>query len=296
MRSDKFYPDLLKHIPNPPEYLYIEGNAEALNNLCIAVVGTRKPSLYGKIQTEEITKFLARNNITIVSGFARGIDIIAHETAIKNNKPTIAVLGSGLENIYPISHKKYIADIIKKGGAVITEYEPDDPPLQFHFPQRNRIIAGISRAVVVVEAPEKSGSLITAKFALEYNRDVFAVPCDVDREIGRGAIKAIQSCGAYPIIYPEEIFEQMNLQIKLPFAVQDNTASQDFVDAAKISSRDMSENALAVFNALSKKSPKTIDEIAYKTKIQAQEIASIISILEIQGLIKKYNAGYIKNS
>ncbi|MBI5152090.1 DNA-protecting protein DprA [Candidatus Peregrinibacteria bacterium] len=282
-QSSEFYPASLRHISHPPTQLYIEGNAAALNNFCIAVVGTRRPSPYGKMQTRLITDFLAKNNVTIVSGFAHGIDIISHETALKNSTPTIAVLGSGLENIYPASHKKYIDDIIKTGGAIITEYEPTEEPLKFHFPQRNRIIAGISEAVVVVEAPEKSGSLITAKLALEYNKDIFAVPCDIDRKIGIGAIRAIQSCGAYPIISPEEIFEQMNLQIKIPF-----------MEAPDICPTGMPKNALAVYSALSKKSPKTIDDLANETYLTAPEISHAISILEIQGLIEKIGAGIIR--
>lgn len=281
-QSSELYPTSLRHIPHPPQQLYIKGQPKVLNNFCIAVVGTRRPSQYGKMQTERITDFLAKNGVTIVSGFAYGIDIISHEIALKNNTPTIAVLGSGLENIYPASHKKYV-EKIAQNGAIITEYEPTEQPLQFHFPQRNRIIAGISQAVVVIEAPEKSGSLITAQLALEYNKDVFAVPCDVDKEIGIGAIRAIQSCGAYPIISPEEIFEQMNLQIKMPFTLEPD-----------ICPTGLSKNTLTVYSALSKKSPKTIDQLAIETRLLMPEITSIISLLEIQGLIEKIGPGIIK--
>lgn len=286
--SDKFYPTLLKYIHDPPKKLYVQGSVESLNNFCVAVVGTRRPSLYGKAQAEEIADFLAKNGATIVSGFARGIDMIAHEAAIKNNTPTIAVLGSGFGNIYPTEHKKYIEKITQT-GAIITEYEHEEPPLSFHFPQRNRIIAGLSQAVVIVEAPEKSGSLITARLALEYGKYIFAVPCDTDRKIGRGTIRLIQNCGAYPIIHPEEIFEQMGLQIRMPFA-----PSREALDAPETHPSDLAEKEIIIYKTLSKKRSKTFDEIANETKLRAPEIMSIISILEMRGIVKKSDAGFIK--
>lgn len=281
--TDKSYPNALKHIHKPPQKLYVKGSAEILNNFSIAVVGTRKMSEYGKVQTEIITEFLAKNGITIISGFAKGIDITAHITAIKNNAPTIAVLGGGFNNIYPPAHKNYIDEILKN-GAIISEYPPDEQPLKAYFPQRNRIIAGLSEATIVIEAPEKSGAIITAHLALNCGKEVFAVPADIDRENSRGCLKLIQKCEAHPIIFPSDILEQMDLQIKIPFI-------NEISDAAPT---NFNEKESLIFKCLLKTRPKTIDEINRSAKLNIPEIMAIISILEINGMVERTGGGFIR--
>src|SRR3989338_2643499 len=164
--SDKRYPALLKQIFSPPAVLFCKGNLELLSSPCISIVGTRRSSDYGEFMTRKIINELSATSLTIVSGLAKGIDTIAHDAAMKNNMPTIAVLGSGMHNIYP-QQNKGLAEQIKGKGLIITEYEDEETPQKCNFPKRNRIISGLSIATLVIEAPEKSGALITAKLALE---------------------------------------------------------------------------------------------------------------------------------
>ncbi len=173
---DESYPKLLKEIYDPPVILYYRGNLDCLNKKCLAVVGTRKMTGYGKAVCEQFVKSLVAFHITIVSGLARGIDSKAHETAVFNQGQTVAVLGGGLNKIYPPENISLAKSIIESLGALISEFPPDYPSLPGNFPSRNRIISGLSLGVLVVEAAEDSGSLITARFALEQGRDVFAIP------------------------------------------------------------------------------------------------------------------------
>jgi len=202
--SDNKYPDLLKEISYSPSSLYIKGEIPE-EMPCIAIVGTRKISAYGKLVTEKLVQELVRYNFIIVSGLAYGIDTIAHETALKNQGKTIAVLGSGLNNIYPYSNKR-LSQEITKHGALISEYPLDTPALKSYFPWRNRIISGLSLATVVIEAPEKSGALITAQFALEQNREVFAIPGSIFNKNSIGTNNLIKQ-GAKLVFQIEDIFE-----------------------------------------------------------------------------------------
>jgi len=172
------YPALLKEIPDLPEKLYYTGASIPQNNVLIAVVGSRKYTEYGKRAAESIIAGLRGYNVSIVSGLALGIDGIAHRAALKNDIQTIAVPGSGLDlrHIYPHSHRGLAEEILKKNGALFSEYEPDAKIYPSNFPARNRIMAGMSHAVVIIEAAPKSGTLITARLAMEYNREVFAGP------------------------------------------------------------------------------------------------------------------------
>ncbi len=190
---DKEYPKLLKEIYDPPRVLYYQGIIYPNEN-CIAVVGTRKMTSQGKEETEKFTKGLVMAGFTIVSGLARGIDSVAHKSALAADGRTIAVLGSGFKHIYPPENKKLVEEIIEKGGLVCSEYPPDKLPLPGNFPQRNRIISGLSLAVLVVEAKENSGSTITARCAVEQGREVFAVPPN-----------DLINSGAQAVFNPEEI-------------------------------------------------------------------------------------------
>ncbi len=198
---DKDYPKLLKEIYDPPIVLYYKGSLNCLSKKCIAVVGTRKMTGYGRTVCEQFVKELVRSNLTIISGLARGIDALAHKTAVEANGQTVAVLGSGLNNIYPPENKQLAMDIINGHGAVISEYPPDYLPRPGNFPVRNRIISGLSLGVLVVEAAENSGSNITARLALEQGRDVFAIaPNDLIKD------------GAFAVFEPEEILDELGLK------------------------------------------------------------------------------------
>ena len=184
-KTNSEYPTLLKEIFNPPRELFIKGSIILEDACAIAIVGTRTPTAYGIKQCEKISCELAKKGITIVSGMARGIDSVAHKSAIKAGGRTIAILGSGLNRIYPPENKKLYEDI-SKNGAVISEFAPNTPPMPYNFPKRNRIISGMAIGVVVVEAAVRSGSLITANFALEQGRDVFAMPGNINSPRSNG--------------------------------------------------------------------------------------------------------------
>lgn len=174
------YPEKLKKIYDPPKVLYVLGNEQILNNDSIAIVGCRKATEYGKKAAIYFASNLAKQDITIISGLAKGIDSYAHIGALQAKGKTIAVIGSGLDIIYPTENQKLAQEIIKSGGAIISEYPLGTKPEKEHFPARNRIISGLSDSVLVVEAKEKSGSLITADFAMEQGKDVFVVPGNIN--------------------------------------------------------------------------------------------------------------------
>lgn len=203
------YPKQLREIYNPPKKIYAIGNIEILNNLGIAIVGSRKATEYGKKVALKLSQDLSKNKIVIVSGLAKGIDSYAHiGTLNSKNGKTIAVLGSGIKEIYPKENIELARKIVKNGGCIISEYLPNDKPNKMNFPERNRIISGLSKGIVIVEASEKSGALITADFALEQGREVFAVPGDIYSNTSIGTNKLIQQ-GAKLVTECEDILSEI---------------------------------------------------------------------------------------
>ena len=186
------YPYLLSQIPNPPRKIYVIGNKEILRERSIAIVGSRECSEYGKKISIELSYNLAKNNIITVSGLARGIDTYCHKGTIEAKGRTIAVVAHGLDMIYPKENKSLAKEILKLGGAIVSEYEIGEKPQKWHFPARNRIISGLAESVVVVEAKEKSGALITADFALEQGREVYAVPGNINSLTSNGTNNLIK--------------------------------------------------------------------------------------------------------
>lgn len=203
---DKSYPKKLRNIYDPPLVLYAKGNINLLNRLGIAIVGCRLSTNYGNNISTQFSYILSKYNINVISGLARGIDASSHKGAIKANGNTIAVVGSGLDIIYPYENKYLFTEIIEKGGLIISEYVPGTKPISKNFPQRNRIISGISNGVLVVEAKEKSGSLITAEFALEQGREVYAVPGNINSMNSAGTNELIKQ-GAKMVTSVSEILE-----------------------------------------------------------------------------------------
>ena len=190
--QDKEYPKLLKHIYDPPINLYIKGNKQILNNESIAIIGCREASNYGLSVANEFAYNLSKQNINIISGLARGIDSEAHLGAVRANQKTIAVLGNGLDIIYPKENNKLVQNILNSGGAIISEYPLGTKPNKENFPARNRIISGMSKSLIVVEAKEKSGTLITVDFALEQGRDVFVIPGNINSKNSVGTNELIK--------------------------------------------------------------------------------------------------------
>lgn len=207
--KDKNYPLLLKEIYNPPQILYYLGSLKANEQKPLAVVGSRKISPYGEKICKFLIEKLARAGLTIISGLALGVDGLAHQIALENKTKTIAVLGSGLNVIYPPVHKNLAKKIIKANGAVVSEYPPFTQPSKLTFPARNRIIAGLSLGVLVIEAQKKSGALITARLALEQGREVFAVPGSIYNKNSDGCNLLIKM-GARPVTKPEDVLEILN--------------------------------------------------------------------------------------
>lgn len=218
--NEKEYPEQLKRIYDPPHKIYVLGNKEILKQKGIAIVGTRKCSQYGKIVAENISKQLSLKGINIISGLALGIDTYAHigninaqiNTIYDKNKKigkTIAVLGSGIDNLYPAENKELAKKIIQTGGCIISEYPIGTKPDKLKFPKRNRIISGISNGILVVEAGEKSGALITAEFGLEQGKEIFAVPGEITKIQSKGCNQLIKD-GAKIVLSCEEILEEIN--------------------------------------------------------------------------------------
>lgn len=272
---NSIYPKILKEIHDPPKVLYIRGSFNEKDRIAIGVVGTRDYTNYGKQVTENITKELARSGITIVSGLAKGIDTFAHKSAIENGGRTIAVTGSSVDqkSIYPACNRK-LADKITENGAVISEYPPGKKSERWFFAQRNRIISGLSLGILVVEAPEKSGALITAAQALEQNREVFAVPGSIYSENSIGTNKLIKM-GAKLVTCANDILEELNLPLVK------NTTKQF---------KPENKQEEIIINIISKE-PIHINEIVKKGKLDISVVNSILISLELQGVIKNLNGG-----
>jgi len=209
--KDKNYPELLKKIYDPPNKLYISGELRKEEKYPIAVVGTRKISNYGQEATRFFVEALAEAGLTIISGLALGVDGLAHRIALEKNARTIAVLGSGLNIIYPSAHQKLAQEIVESGGAVISEYSPNTGPTKKTFPARNRIVSGLSLGVLVIDAPQRSGALITARTAIEQGREVFVVPGRINDFNSEGCNYLIKM-GARLVTNPEEIIEALNVK------------------------------------------------------------------------------------
>ncbi len=271
--DDKLYPKPLKEIYSPPALLYYKGKLPENEEFNIAVVGSRKYSSYGQMAAERIVEDLAKNNLTIVSGLALGIDALAHNAALKARGRTIAVLGSGLDkqSIYPYSNR-YLADkIAASGGAVISEFPVGSPPLKHHFPQRNRVISGLSLGTLVIEASKKSGSLITAQFALEQNREVFAVPGSIYSPNSDGANDLIKK-GAKVAVCAADIMEALDL-----------AQISSFIDNKKIIPETPEEENLLNYM---EKEPIHINDLIRLTKLDTNIINSTLVIMEMKGMVK----------
>lgn len=282
-QEDKEYPDYLREIFDPPFVLYCAGKVEALKGPAVAIVGARKPSPYGRAVAERIAQDLASRGIVVVSGLARGVDSIAHWGAIRGGK-TVAVLGSGLENIYPRDNRK-LFEKITEIGAVVTEFPRNTPPLGFHFPIRNRIIAGLSLALVVVEATQRSGSLISARLALEQNREVMAVPGNITSELSQGTNWLIKS-GAKPVENWEDVAEE------LPSPLKEQLLSQKSREKEKPPSMSPSEKK--IFELLSPDSLIHIDELVEQSNLSVSEVLSLLLRLEINELILQSPGKYFQ--
>lgn len=286
--QDPLYPSQLLSTYDYPAFLYVKGHLKE-DDVNVAVVGSRTASTYGKFTTERLCRELVLRGITVISGLARGIDSAAHRGALSGKGRTIAVLGCGLDVVYPPENEELFNEISLQ-GALISEFPFGTPPNAPNFPARNRIISGISLGVVVVEASEKSGSLITARIALEQGREVFAVPGSIDSSGSRGTNKLIKQ-GAKLIENVEDILEEILPQVtRAPKLVKPDQRQKQPDDQQKIltSSPDLvlKETEKTVWQVLSQK-PVHIDQIITSTGLTAHEVLVILLNLELQGLIEQ---------
>lgn len=272
---DAAYPKLLKETYSPPAILYFRGELKDCLEFTVGIVGSRRISSYGRQVTEDMAGSLARAGATIVSGMALGVDTASHEAAIKNGTKTIAVLGSGLDERNLYSRKK-LADRIVENGALVSEHPYGMPAFKSHFPMRNRIIAGLSLGVLVIEAAERSASLITVKYALEGNREIFAVPGSIYWPNSAGTNNLIKA-GAKAVTNYKEILEDLGL-----------TKIENCITNRKvIASLPEEQTILSVLSI----EPLHIDAISQKTKINAAKIASTITLMEMKGVVKNLGGG-----
>ncbi len=274
--SDQF-PHNLKQIYDPPLVLYIKGNILKNDTLALAIVGARRCSFYGRTQAERFARQLSQVGFCVVSGMARGIDTIVHTGAIKGKGRTIAVLGSGIGTIYPRENKE-LSETIASNGAIISELPMSTPPNSRNFPPRNRIISGLSLGVLVIESTLRSGSSITAKWALEHGKEVFAVPGNIDSNYSRGTNKLIKD-GAKLVEDINDIVEELG-PLAESIHIKDNTKVED------IRSLTLNSQEKKIFTLLSS-TPRDIDEIITKSGLPSSNVASILMILEVKRLVKQ---------
>lgn len=281
-QNDAEYPELLREIAQPPAQLYVRGTIPS--GQCFAVVGTRMPTPYGKALTPKLVEPLARAGLVIVSGLAYGVDALAHEAALAVGGHTVAVLGTGIdeESLYPRKHRKLARKIVERGGAVISEYAPGTGAMKHHFPARNRIVAGMSVGTLVVEAKEKSGALITAKFAVEENRDVFALPGSVTSAHSVGPNRLIQQ-GATPVLSPADILDAYGLvPQQLALSIVDGvTLVPSGVEGTE------AQRILAALDA----DALHVDAIATATGLPTKQLLPLLTQLELSGLIRNLGNG-----
>ena len=271
---DQEYPSILKKIYDPPILLYIQGEFLENDQYSIAVVGTRQPTNYGKVQTEKIAMDLSKQGITIVSGMARGIDSIAHNAAIKSGGRTIAIVGSGLDIIYPAENRN-LFDKISKNGAVISEFALGTKPDAQNFPRRNRIISGLSLGIVVIETGIQGGAMQTAAFALDQNREVFALPGNVGVRQSEGTNLLIQKSEAELIISAEDIIRELELKLK---PVLGKNVPKQQIDLTLFE-----EKIMNVINS----EPLHIDKIASLANLPTSDCLVNLLSLEFKGLVKQ---------
>ncbi|MCL5410350.1 MAG: DNA-processing protein DprA [Patescibacteria group bacterium] len=276
---DKSYPKLLAEAPDGPAILYIKGNLSALKKPSIGVVGSRKFSHYGQKIAYQLSKSCSEAGLGIVSGLALGIDAVAHKAALDVGGITIGVLGCGLDRIYPASNLALGREIIEKNGAVISEFPPGTPPMKYNFPARNRIIAGLTLGTLVVEAAEQSGALITAYQALEYNREVFAVPGNIDSETSKGTNLLIQK-GAKLVTKPEDILEEFNIEAK-----NIEQKNREFLPE--------NENEKIILNILSSEE-RLVDDIIAESKLNIITVNTVLTLMEMKGIVDNIGGGRYK--
>ncbi len=268
------YPFKLKQCPDAPSLIFFKGNVDLTNVRCVSIVGTRSPTAYGKWVIEKFIDEMPKQNLCIISGLAYGIDGIVHKLCLKHNIPSIGVMGHGFKFLYPPEHQTLAQDLQNNGG-LMTEFLADIQPDKFNFPKRNRIVAGLSDATIVVETALKGGSMITADLAYDYNRDVFAFPGRMNDQKSLGCIKLICDNKAYLLKDAQHFFETMNWNLK---------SNHTFIK--KMLFHDLNEQELKISNLMKDNTILSFDELTFKTELPPSKLSEFILELELKGLIK----------
>jgi DNA processing protein len=270
--EDADYPPLLRNLPDSPPVLYVKGKfVPADREWTIAIVGTRRATVYGRQAAEVLASELARNGITIVSGLARGIDAVAHEAALKAGGRTLGVLACGIDQVYPFEHTKLVARMVEQ-GAVLSETPVGSPPEGGNFPARNRIISGLSLGTIVIEADETSGALITADRALEQGREVFAVPGNIFSRTSLGTNRLLKE-GATLVTSAEDVMEALNLKMVVAHSEARAIMPEDATEA----------KLLAMLSA----EPVHVDQIVRECGLPVAQVSSTLAMMELKGLIRQ---------
>jgi len=281
-QSDDAYPPLLREIDAPPPVLYVKGRLDSFSRHCIGIVGTRRPTQYGKSVAASIVKQLVENKITIVSGLALGIDTVSHMACLANKGTTIAVLGCGLDRVYPPANKR-LAEEIADTGALISEFDCGTLPEAYNFPRRNRVISGLSAGVLVVEAPLRSGSLITANYALQQGREVFAVPGPINSEMSDGTFDLIKN-GAIPVKSGADILENIQ-EISLK-TVTASAQAQSLEIRHTMPLPLLTEQERKLYDHING-APLRLDTLAEKAGTGVADLFDVLLNLELKGMIRQ---------
>ena len=277
--QEERYPEQLRTIPDPPPILYVKGTLLPSDSFSLAVIGTRRCTFYGERQTERLTSALVQNGFAIISGLARGIDGIAHRAALKSGGRTVAVLGSGLQQIYPPQHKSLAQQIVDSGGCVLSEYPPLHPSAKWTFPQRNRIVSGLSLGVLVVEAPLRSGAMISARLAGEQGRDIFAVPGSIESPASSGCNQLIRD-GAYLTESADDILGvlgPMRQSVLLP-------GMEGLVrHPNEVSLNDLERRVLQHIGT----TETSLESIVTASGLELQQVLAVLTVLERKHIIRQ---------
>ncbi len=269
--DDEAYPNSLKQIDQPPPVLYTLGQLLPEDEWAVAIVGTRRVTSYGRQVAEDVATTLAHNGVTVVSGLARGVDSIAHQAALNAGGRSLAVLGSGVDIVYPPENRKLAAQLVEQ-GALVSDYALGTPPDGLNFPPRNRIISGLSKAVIIVEAGDTSGALITATFAAEQGRDVFAVPGNINAPQSRGTNRLIRD-GAQPLLNPQDVLEALNLTM-----ITEHKAVRVAMPSDPVESR--------LYRLLSQQ-PMHVDEIRVEADMPIEIVSATLAMMELKGMVRQ---------
>lgn len=284
------YPQQLKEITSAPPLLYVRGTVENLHLPQIAIVGSRRMTRGGEKNASEWSQFLARGGFAVTSGLAHGIDAVAHAGALAAKGKTIAVMGTGIDTIYPRQHGRLAEEILNQGGTLITEFRPGTPPLPTHFPSRNRIISGLSLGVLVVEAAPRSGSLITARLALEQNREVFAIPGSIHNPQSRGCHQIIKQ-GAHLVERAEDIVRELKGALAGLAVQAQPVQSQQPPEGHKSPGEQLPLEEQQLLSVLGYE-PVDLDSLALEGQFSAAELSRLLVSLELKGLVENRGGYY----